>query len=156
MKAIQIVEPGKIKLIEKDLPIPVAGEVLLKIKYVGFCGSDLSTYLGRNPMVQYPRIPGHEISALIEGITSGIPDHFKKGQKVRIVRDYPDCSGCHETFLIFKGKIALVNYDSFEKKHVSVVINDYIYYLHQSMLDGSFDNFNKHKQRMLSGYDVQV
>jgi 2-desacetyl-2-hydroxyethyl bacteriochlorophyllide A dehydrogenase len=93
MKAIQIVDPGKIKLIEKDLPIPLAGKVLLKIKYVGFCGSDLSTYLGRNPMVQYPRIPGHEISASIENISSGVPDHFMKGQKVTVV-PYTNCGHC--------------------------------------------------------------
>ncbi len=93
MKAIQIVEPGKVKPIEKDMPVLATGEVLLKTKYVGFCGSDLSTYMGKNPMVNYPRIPGHEISALIEGKNSGVPDHFRKGQKVTVV-PYTHCGKC--------------------------------------------------------------
>jgi len=93
MRAIQIVEPGKIELIEKDLPFAAEDEVLLKIKYVGFCGSDLSTYLGQNPMVQYPRIPGHEISASIKGIGSGVPDHLKIEQKVTVV-PYTHCGQC--------------------------------------------------------------
>ncbi len=93
MKAIQIVEPGKIELIEKDVPVATAGEVLLKIKYVGFCGSDLSTYMGGNPLVQYPLIPGHEISASIEETGSGVPGHLKKGQKVTVV-PYTNCGQC--------------------------------------------------------------
>jgi len=94
MKAVQILEPGKIEIIEKDLPKLLAGEVLLKINYVGFCGSDLNSYMGRNPMVQYPRIPGHEISASIERIGSSVPDHIKKGQKVTVM-PYTNCGQCH-------------------------------------------------------------
>jgi 2-desacetyl-2-hydroxyethyl bacteriochlorophyllide A dehydrogenase len=93
MKAIQIVEPGKIVIIEKDVPVPTSEEVLLRIKYVGICGSDLSTYNGSNPLVQYPLIPGHEISASIEGTGPGVPDHLKKGQKVTVV-PYTNCGQC--------------------------------------------------------------
>lgn len=93
MKAIQITEPGNVKIIEKNIPSPEAGEILLKIKYVGFCGSDLSTYMGRNPMVQYPRIPGHEISAKIYELGSRVPDNFKKGQKVTVI-PYTHCGKC--------------------------------------------------------------
>ena len=49
MKTISISRPGEIILTEKDKPAAGNGEVLLKLKYVGFCGSDLSTYLGKNP-----------------------------------------------------------------------------------------------------------
>ena len=90
MKAIQILKPGKIEIIEKDLPKLLAGEVLLKINYVGFCGSDLNSYMGRNTIVQYNRIPGHEISASIEHIGSTVPDHLKKGQKVTVM-PYTNC-----------------------------------------------------------------
>jgi len=93
MKAIQIVGPGKIELIEKNVPVPTAEEILLKIKYVGLCGSDLNTYMGSNPLVQYPRIPGHEISASIEETGSGVPDHLKKGQKVTVI-PYTNCGQC--------------------------------------------------------------
>ena len=51
MKAIQITAPSEMKVVDIEKPALKPGEVLVKIKYVGFCGSDLNTFLGRNPMV---------------------------------------------------------------------------------------------------------
>ncbi len=93
MKAIEVTKPGEIKLVEREMPKMAKGEVLLKIKYIGFCGSDLSTFLGKNPLVQYPRIPGHEISAVIEKVGEEVPDTFKIGQKVTVV-PYTNCGQC--------------------------------------------------------------
>lgn len=93
MKAIEIVEPGSMRMVERDLPNTGHEDILLKVKYVGFCGSDLSTYLGKNPLVQYPRIPGHEISAVIEATGEGVPEKFKVGQKVTVV-PYTNCGQC--------------------------------------------------------------
>ena len=53
MKAVQIVNPSEIKVVELEKPTVGAGEVLVRIKYVGFCGSDLNTFLGKNPMVKF-------------------------------------------------------------------------------------------------------
>jgi len=49
------------------IPDPVAsGEsLLLKVRMVGLCGSDLNSFRGRNPLVTFPRIPGHEVAATI-------------------------------------------------------------------------------------------
>lgn len=63
MKAIQITAPGKVELVSLPAPELSADQVLVKIGYVGFCGSDLNTYLGRNLMAISPVIPGHEIGA---------------------------------------------------------------------------------------------
>jgi len=93
MKAVQIIEPGIVKVINMQKPVPCRGEVLLKIKYVGFCGSDLSTYLGKNPMVSYPRIPGHEIAAVIDCVGPDVPDNFCKGQKLTVI-PYTHCGNC--------------------------------------------------------------
>ena len=93
MKAIEITTPGEVKIVEREMPQMGKGDVLLKIKYVGFCGSDLSTYLGKNPMVQYPRIPGHEISAVIEKTGDEVPEGFQKGQNVTVV-PYTNCGQC--------------------------------------------------------------
>ena len=68
MKAVQIVNPFEMKVVELEKPVAGTGEVLVRIKYVGFCGSDLNTFLGRNPMVKLPVIPGHEVGAVIEEI----------------------------------------------------------------------------------------
>lgn len=54
MKAIQISEPYVMNVIDIAEPVLGDDEVLLKMKYVGFCGSDLNTYRGGNPMVKMP------------------------------------------------------------------------------------------------------
>lgn len=93
MRAIEIIKPGEVNVVERDKPAINRNEVLLKIKYVGFCGSDLSTYMGKNPMVSYPRIPGHEISAVIEETGINVPENFKVGQRVTVV-PYTNCGQC--------------------------------------------------------------
>ena len=93
MKGIQIEKPGLIKVVDLKKPDPEQGEVLLRINYVGFCGSDLNTYLGKNPMVQYPRIPGHEISAEIVDAGKLVPEGFDPGTAVTVV-PYTNCGEC--------------------------------------------------------------
>lgn len=78
MKAVRIAKPMEIGVAEIEKPAIKAGEVLVKIKYVGFCGSDLNTYLGRNPMVKMPVVPGHEVGAVIEEVGSDVPAELKK------------------------------------------------------------------------------
>lgn len=86
-------EPGLVEVAELDPPAAGKGELLLKLKYVGFCGSDLSTYLGKNPLVRYPRVPGHEISAEILETGKGIPPEFIPGTAVTVV-PYTSCGKC--------------------------------------------------------------
>jgi len=93
MQTLLIEKPGEIKVVDREAPQPGQGEVLLKLKYVGFCGSDLSTYLGKNPMVSYPRVPGHEISAHIETTGSEVPEGIVAGQAVTVV-PYTNCGQC--------------------------------------------------------------
>lgn len=93
MKAVQITEAGKVQVADIVKPTLGVGEILLRIKYVGFCGSDLNTYLGRNPMVKMPVIPGHEVGAVIEEIGEGVPAGFEKGMNVT-VNPYTNCGKC--------------------------------------------------------------
>jgi threonine dehydrogenase-like Zn-dependent dehydrogenase len=93
MKALVIDAPGKISLQELERPKAAAGEVLIRMQYVGFCGSDLSTYLGKNPMVSYPRIPGHEISGVIIELGQEVPEDFAVGDAVTVV-PYTNCGSC--------------------------------------------------------------
>lgn len=93
MKAVQITEPGKMAVVSLQKPEMKADEVLLKINYVGFCGSDLNTFRGGNSMVTYPRIPGHEIGATIEAIGDAVPEGLKVGQTVT-VNPYTNCGHC--------------------------------------------------------------
>lgn len=93
MKAIQITAPSSVQVNEIAKPIMKADEIVLKIAYAGFCGSDLNTFLGRNPMVRLPVIPGHEIGAIIEAVGTDVPDSFKPGMIVT-VNPYTNCGKC--------------------------------------------------------------
>lgn len=93
MKAVVIDKPGEVSVKELDTPRPATGEVMLRMRYVGFCGSDLSTYLGKNPMVSYPRIPGHEISGVIAELGEEVPDGYAVGDAVTVV-PYTNCGTC--------------------------------------------------------------
>lgn len=65
MKALVMHGPGDLRVESVAEPKMKAGEALLRVRRVGLCGSDLNSYRGRNPLVSYPRIPGHEIAATI-------------------------------------------------------------------------------------------
>jgi threonine dehydrogenase-like Zn-dependent dehydrogenase len=93
MKAVSIVSPENITLVKVPKPTLKQGEVLLKINYVGFCGSDLSSFLGKNPLVKYPVIPGHEIGATIEQISEDVPHGIKEGMACT-VNPYTNCGNC--------------------------------------------------------------
>ena len=93
MKAIQILSERQMDVVELPEPELQAGEVLLRLQYVGFCGSDLNTWLGRNPMVHMPVIPGHEIGAVIERVGEGVPDILHPGMVVT-VNPYTNCGQC--------------------------------------------------------------
>ncbi len=60
-------------------------EVLLRICRVGFCGSDLNTYRGLNPLVTYPRVPGHEIAGEIIARGGDVPETLKDGQLLTVL-----------------------------------------------------------------------
>lgn len=94
MKAIQIPGLQKIEVIDIPQPAaPAAGEVLIRLQYVGFCGSDLNTFLGRNGMAKENVIPGHEVGAVIEAVGAGVPETLKPGMQVT-VNPYTNCGHC--------------------------------------------------------------
>ncbi|KAA6335057.1 putative zinc-type alcohol dehydrogenase-like protein YjmD, partial [termite gut metagenome] len=93
MKAIQIIQVGEIKVVDIAAPEITPDEVLVKIKYVGFCGSDLNTYSGKNPMVKLPVIPGHEIGGEIAVTGSAVPAHLTVGTSCTI-NPYTACGNC--------------------------------------------------------------
>lgn len=93
MKAIQIPGLQQMAVVELPKPEAKAGEVLLRMEYVGFCGSDLNTFLGRNTMAKENVIPGHEIGAVIEAVGEGVPANLQPGMIVT-VNPYTNCGNC--------------------------------------------------------------
>ncbi len=93
MKALKIEGSGVSAFHDIAEPVPAAGEVLIAVKHVGLCGSDLNTFAGLNPLVSLPRIPGHEIGAEIVCVGEGVPADYKPGKRV-IVVPYTSCGKC--------------------------------------------------------------
>ena len=93
MKAIQISGLRQMQIVSVPEQELHPDEVLLRLEYVGFCGSDLSTYLGKNPMVKMPVIPGHEVGAVIEKVGANVPEGLKPGMTVTC-NPYTNCGKC--------------------------------------------------------------
>lgn len=93
MKAIQIIEKGKVHTVDISKPVVKPGHILLKVAYVGFCGSDLNTFRGLNPLVDFPIIPGHEIGAIIAELAADVPVAFQVGMHAT-VNPYTNCGQC--------------------------------------------------------------
>jgi len=93
MKALVIKEIGQAAFCDVSAPRPKKSEVLLDVRHVGLCGSDLNTFRGANPLSALPRIPGHEIGGVILETGAGVPKEFAKGAAV-IVVPYSTCGEC--------------------------------------------------------------
>ena len=93
MKAVRIQGLADMNVVDVPQPTTGAGEVLVKIKYVGFCGSDLNTYIGRNPMVHLPVIPGHEVGGVIAEVGADVPKGLEPGMNVTL-NPYTSCGQC--------------------------------------------------------------
>lgn len=65
MKALVLHRAGQVSVESVSKPEVRPGQVLLKVSMVGLCGSDLNSFRGLNPLVSYPRILGHEVSAKV-------------------------------------------------------------------------------------------
>lgn len=72
MKQVSITAPLKYEVQEVPIPRPEAGQVLVKMKAAGVCGSDIHLFLGENPQAVFPRIPGHENAGVIAEIGEGV------------------------------------------------------------------------------------
>ena len=83
MKSIVIETPNQLLIEERPLPVPGAGDVRVKIKLAGICGSDSHIYRGHNPFAKYPRVIGHEFFGVIDAVGEGI-DAGRLGERVSV------------------------------------------------------------------------
>lgn len=86
-------EPKKIVFRKVKKPEPGPGQVLVKIKRIGICGSDIHVYHGSHPFTSYPVTQGHELSGQIVGLGEGVTDR-STGQKVTI-EPQVTCGKCY-------------------------------------------------------------
>ena len=93
MKSIVIQKPNELVIEERSVPTPAAGEVRVKIKLAGICGSDSHIYRGHNPFAKYPRVIGHEFFGVIDAVGDGV-DQARLGQRVS-VDPVINCGHCY-------------------------------------------------------------
>jgi threonine dehydrogenase-like Zn-dependent dehydrogenase len=91
MKALVITAPGCARIEDVAEPKMKPGEALLKVRRVGLCGSDLNTFRGRNPLVTFPRVPGHEVAATIVALSE--ESEYAPGMDVTL-SPYSHCGRC--------------------------------------------------------------
>ena len=92
-----LTEPGKISLEDRNVPVPGPHDVLVEIRSVGVCGSDVHYYEhGRigDFVVRAPLVLGHEASGFV--LQAGTASRMPKGQRVAIEPGWPDgtCEQC--------------------------------------------------------------
>ena len=88
-----MIEPKKIEFLQVETPTPQKGQVLVRIRRIGICGSDIHVYHGKHPFTRYPITQGHEVSGEIAALGEGVTG-LRLGQKVTIEPQVV-CGACH-------------------------------------------------------------
>ncbi len=82
-KAVEVHEPGKLRVVERQVSEPGAGQVRIRVEACGICHTDAATVMGVYPGLTLPRVPGHEVIGRIDAIGSGV-SKWKIGQRVGV------------------------------------------------------------------------
>ena len=91
MKTVICNEPYALSVIDRPPPEAAEGEVLVRIRRVGLCGTDYHIFAGRHPFLAYPRVMGHELGGEVVQAPAGSP--LRAGQIVAI-NPYLACGTC--------------------------------------------------------------
>lgn len=91
-----VVSADSIDVLEADVPIPAAGEVLVRSVVSGVCGSDTHAAAGRHPFIALPYHPGHEVVGVVAWTGPDV-DVVSSGQRVTVEPDLPcwNCKQCN-------------------------------------------------------------
>ncbi len=94
MRAVQVAGPNMpFELVERDIPVPKAGTIRIKVQACGICHSDSFTKEGTFPGIEYPRVPGHEIAGTIDALGPNVVD-WEIGQRVGVGWHGGHCGHC--------------------------------------------------------------
>ena len=84
MTVAQVPKAGAdFEIVEREIPKPGAGHVRIKVQACGVCHSDVFVKEGLWPGIQYPRVPGHEVTGIIDELGAGVSE-WKQGQRVGV------------------------------------------------------------------------
>src|ERR1700746_2969625 len=81
--AVEVSEPGKLRVVERPIAEPGAGQVRIRVESCGICHTDAATVMGIFPGLTFPRVPGHEVVGRIEAIGPGV-SRWSIGQRIGV------------------------------------------------------------------------
>lgn len=82
-KAVEVSEPGILRVVDRQVSEPGAGQVRIRVEACGICHSDAATVTGTYPGLHLPRVPGHEVVGRVEALGNGV-SQWKIGQRVGV------------------------------------------------------------------------
>ncbi|HZZ19296.1 MAG TPA: zinc-binding alcohol dehydrogenase family protein [Opitutaceae bacterium] len=93
MQSIRLEEPGRLVVGELASPdFPGEGEVLVAVRRIGVCGTDIHAFGGKQPFFTYPRILGHELGVEVLSVGAGV-SNVRIGDTCS-VEPYLNCGAC--------------------------------------------------------------
>ena len=91
MKALVCQSPGTLAYVDRPDPIAAEGDILVRIRRAGICGTDFHIFAGKHPYLAYPRVMGHELAGTVVEAPAGHP--IRPGAGVCII-PYLACHRC--------------------------------------------------------------
>jgi D-arabinose 1-dehydrogenase-like Zn-dependent alcohol dehydrogenase len=116
MRVAQVSHPnGPLEIVERPIPQPGPGTVRIKVLACGICHSDTLIKEGLWPGLQFPRVPGHEVSGVIDAVGSGVAD-WKPGVRVGVGWNGGYCGHCQhcrrgDFFACVNGQVTGISFD---------------------------------------------
>ena len=95
-RAIEVTQPGRLALVERPVPRPDVGQVLISVEACGICGADAGDIENADPALQPPRVPGHEVVGRIAAVGPNVPSIWRIGQRVGVGRKGGHCLECQQ------------------------------------------------------------
>src|SRR6202045_3449260 len=92
-KAVEVSAPGVLRVVERQISEPGAGQVRIRVEACGICHTDAATITGIYPGLKLPRVPGHEVVGRIDALGSGA-SKWKIGQRVGVGLLAGHCGVC--------------------------------------------------------------
>ncbi len=92
MKIAELVELERIAYREIPVPNPGPGEILVKTRAVGLCGTDVKAYFRGHPYFSPPCVLGHEFAGTVAALGEGV-ERFKVGDRI-VAAPYVECGDC--------------------------------------------------------------
>src|SRR5258706_1542403 len=94
MRAALVPGPkASFEIVEREIPEPGPGSVRIKVQACGVCHSDTLTKEGTFPLVQYPRVAGHEVVGVVDAVGPGVP-RWAPGQRAGVGWHGGNCGYC--------------------------------------------------------------